>query len=446
MQGRRSVGSTAASLIASRRIAVGALVAAAIALGVVLLSNTSSSHQLRAVFTSALQVFPGQQVRIAGRTVGSVGSVGLDGGLAVVGLNVDPGSWPLHQGTTAELRFGSAAGYAARFVELHPGPASAPALPQDGVLAVAQTTAPVEFTQVFDTFSAPTRRALGGTLENTAAVLSGHTGDLAHALAHAGSLESFAGVQQDLGSDPHALSALVENASSVADALATRDGELPSLADSAATTFAALAANAGAQQQVLDRLPATLRTARGTLGHLDRSLTGLSALVAELKPGAVGLRQVAPVLRTTLVTLRRVAPRATETLRTGTATVPALSRFLSTGTRFLPGATRALTALNPMLACVRPYTPEIAGFASTWDGFTENFDGAGHYARILVQESPLIPGTKLNSVEATSLPTGGLQYAMPRPPGLNVGQPWFLPQCGAGPDSLNPKDDPENGG
>jgi hypothetical protein len=38
----------------------------------------------------------------------------------------------------------------------------------------------------------------------------------------------------------------------------------------------------------------------------------------------------------------------------------------------------------------------------------------------------------------------GLQYAEPRPPGLSVGQPWFLPQCGAGPNSLNPADDPEN--
>lgn len=38
----------------------------------------------------------------------------------------------------------------------------------------------------------------------------------------------------------------------------------------------------------------------------------------------------------------------------------------------------------------------------------------------------------------------GKSYAMPRPPGLSVGQPWFLPQCGAGPNSINPADDPEN--
>jgi hypothetical protein len=36
------------------------------------------------------------------------------------------------------------------------------------------------------------------------------------------------------------------------------------------------------------------------------------------------------------------------------------------------------------------------------------------------------------------------QYAEPRPPGLEVGQPYFLPQCGAGPNSINPAADPEN--
>jgi hypothetical protein len=186
-----------------------------------------------------------------------------------------------------------------------------------------------------------------------------------------------------------------------------------------------------------------LSTARGTLGHLDRSLTGLQALVADLKPGAASLRRVAPVLRDTLATLLLLAPRATQTLQSGTRSIPSVASFLAAATQFVPGVTRALEGTNPMLACLRPYTPEIAGFASTWMGFTGNYDGYGHYARILVQESPLIPGTGLTAVQATSLPTGGLRYAMPRPPGMNVGQPWFLPQCGAGPNSLNPQLDPE---
>jgi hypothetical protein len=33
---------------------------------------------------------------------------------------------------------------------------------------------------------------------------------------------------------------------------------------------------------------------------------------------------------------------------------------------------------------------------------------------------------------------------MPRPPGWNEGKPWFLPQCGAGPDAVDPTKDPED--
>jgi len=36
-----------------------------------------------------------------------------------------------------------------------------------------------------------------------------------------------------------------------------------------------------------------------------------------------------------------------------------------------------------------------------------------------------------------------MTYGFPRPPGTDAGQPWFLPQCGAGPDALDPNKDPE---
>jgi phospholipid/cholesterol/gamma-HCH transport system substrate-binding protein len=401
-------------------------------------------HELRAVFQSAVQVFPGQQVRIAGRTVGSIRSVGLDGGLAVVAMSIDGQDWPLTQGTTAELRYGSAAAYASRFIELHPGPASAAPLPEGGILTLASTTTPVEFDQVFNTFTPAARANLGGTLHHTAQTFAGHAGDLAAAVDAAGGLQSAAGLQHDLGTDRYALGALVDSAARTVHGLRVRDTELQQFVTSAATTFQALAANAGAQQAALDRLPTTLAAGRQTLGRLDTSLVGLSSLVRDLRPGAAGLRQVAPVLERTLATLLRVAPMATSTLQTGTRTVPSLRGFLSTATPFVPRVAKALAGFAPMLACIRPYTPEVAGFASTWTEFTSIFDHLGHYARILVQSSPLAPGTSLDSAQAVKLPTGGLSYAMPRPPGLNVGQPWYQPQCGAGPSALDPNFDPEN--
>ena len=99
-----------------------------------------------------------------------------------------------------------------------------------------------------------------------------------------------------------------------------------------------------------------------------------------------------------------------------------------------------------MAGCIRPYGPELSGFLSTWIGYTKGYDAQGHSARILVQAPPVPVGSPLSSKQAVDLHGGALKYAMPRPPGLNAGQPWFQPQCGAGPDALDPAKDPERPG
>ena len=90
----------------------------------------------------------------------------------------------------------------------------------------------------------------------------------------------------------------------------------------------------------------------------------------------------------------------------------------------------------------------MAGNLSTWAGYNKNFDNGGHYARTFpLQVNPLLPtGTPMNSQQIIGLLGGTLKYAMPRPPGLNAGDPWFQPECGAGPESLDVSKDPEGAG
>jgi phospholipid/cholesterol/gamma-HCH transport system substrate-binding protein len=98
--------------------------------------------------------------------------------------------------------------------------------------------------------------------------------------------------------------------------------------------------------------------------------------------------------------------------------------------------------------CLRPYTPELAGNLGTWTGYNQNYDRGGHYARTFpLQLNPLLlPGTPATTPQVIAAASGGLKYAMPRPPGLNAGQPWFQPQCDVGPASLDPSKDPEVSG
>jgi phospholipid/cholesterol/gamma-HCH transport system substrate-binding protein len=421
-----------------------ALAAAVLVALVIVLSSGGSGHQLRAVFAAAIQVRPGQDVRVAGRNVGTVSSVQLLDGTAVVGMSIDDAGWPVHVGTAASLRFGAAAAYASRYVELRPGPVGAPTLPNDGLLSEADTTTPVEFDQIYSTFDAATRGHLAGTISGAAQTLSHHGTDLARDLELGGpGIQNTADMLGDLGIDPAALRTLVAAGASTFAALRSHDAQLEGVVSNAAQTFSVFADNASAMQASIERFPTTMTASQHSLAHLDHSLVGLNELIGDLAPGAAGLLHVAPQLTRTLLTIQRVGPLARTTLGIGAQQFPTIAQFLAASTPLLPHLSKTFSQLTPMVACVRPYAPEIGGYLGTWQGGA--VDAAGHFGRIDIIQTPVAPGTSLTSAQAVAQSHGALQYAFPRPPGLNAGKPWFQSQCGAGANALNPADDPEAG-
>src|SRR5260370_2710162 len=87
---------------------------------------------------------------------------------AMIGCGIKDGRyWPLHQGTTATLRFGTTIGNGTRYISLSPGPASNPALPENGIITTNHTVAAVEFDEVFTTFDSSTRSPLQPPLPAT---------------------------------------------------------------------------------------------------------------------------------------------------------------------------------------------------------------------------------------------------------------------------------------
>src|SRR5207248_869476 len=127
----------------------------------------------------------------------------------------------------ARLRWGSTSGYSLRYVELRPGPASAPALSDDGLLPPARTTTPVELDQMFRIFRGRGRgdlRALVGELSDT---FGPRAKPLARALRDAPvGFDQLAEVLNALGADERALRTLVVAGDRTAGALAARDGQL----------------------------------------------------------------------------------------------------------------------------------------------------------------------------------------------------------------------------
>jgi virulence factor Mce-like protein len=419
-------------------------VVAVIAIVMLAAAGGSRPPILRAAFDGAVNVVPGQEVRIAGVKVGEVNSVREADGQAVLALQIDNSRvWPLHQGTVARLRYGTTVSYAARYVELFPGPRSAPALPDGGVLTSADTITPVEFDQIFNIYNAEARANLRGLIANGATDLQGQAADLSGALQNSpGAFDQLAGVMRELGGDRNDLGVLVHQGARTTAALEQVDGPLRALIDNLAGTFDELAAHASAQQASLERMPRTFATTRDTLARLNTSLTGLDGLVADIAPGARGLVRLAQPATAALSELQTVAPLATHTLASGTAASPGITRLLNEGSGFLPRLGKVLQQLTPAVGCVRPYAPELAGALSTWAGFAKNYDPIAHYARTLVQVLSYPAGVVSSSKQLLGA-APGTSYAFPRPPGLNAGQPWFQPQCDAGSSTLDATADPE---
>lgn len=424
-----------------RLVAVAALAAVVLALGFVLLSG--SSNTLYAGFDNANQVAEGQEVHVAGRTVGQVASIDLVDGQARAKLEVDDEVWPLPKGTRARVRWGSTTSYLSRYVELYPGKPGAGDLEEGAFLSRNQSS--FELDEAFRIFRGRTDDETRALVDDLGGALDGQGADLRRGVAAAPrGLDAAADLVRELSADEERLRTLAVAGDRTTSALAARQDDLRELVSSAAATMEEFAQHTRAQQRSLDRAPATFDTGTSTLARLHTSLAKLDGLMTDVRPGAPALRSMARTARGTLTSLRRVAPLASSTLDRGTVAAPRLKRLFDVATPFFPRATRALRTFNPMLACLRPYGPEIAGFLETWTGQIKNYDAQGHYARSFpVSVMPALPPGTQNTPEQALALQPGLSYAMPRPPGLNAGKPWLQPQCGAGADSLDPAKDPE---
>jgi ABC-type transporter Mla subunit MlaD len=447
-----------------------------VALGAVLFMNwaigtRSEPHHVRAEFTNAFNLVSGLPVDVGGLQVGMISGVQYDnstpGGGAIVTIGIsDSGYWPLHRGTTVQTRFGSTIGNGTRRLDLNPGPASAPVLSEGGIIESRDTLPTVDVDQVLNVFTQNTRTHLKQMLGNLAGGVSGQSKALHDGLNSAPPAVLAAnGVLSDLASDTYALQGLIINGNRLTATLATRATAISDLVTVAGRTFGVIAAHGTGVQQSIGHLPGALIQARSTLAMLDSSVGILSRLITDLRPGAAKLSPLASAAGPALAELRSIVPTGVATLRQATVAAPSITQLLKVGIPFMPKVQRVTSQLAPMVACIRPYAPELGGalvagnsWISTYvlerpnaaPGVT--FTGAKqgpyvrqHGVRAMAEASAsslhtIPPGISTKSfIDAT-----GMQYAEPRPPGLSVGQPWFLPQCGAGPNSLNPALDPEN--
>jgi phospholipid/cholesterol/gamma-HCH transport system substrate-binding protein len=371
---------------ASRLLAVGALIAVALLVTVLLLGG-GDDHKYKLLFQTGGQLVKGNQVLIGGSPAGSVDSIELtDDNQAEVAISVDQS---LHEGTTAVVRATSLSGVANHYISLTPGPDNSPTLKDDATLDGAATTTPVDLDQLFDTFNGPARKSLRQFIQGFSDTYVGKGTQANRTYKYfAPSLNATDRLLRELDRDEGVFTNFIINSGRVFTAVSDRSNDLTGLISNSNRALGAIASQNEAFDRSLQVLPGTLRQANTTFVNLRATLDDLDPLVNTSKTATRDLdpflRKAQPVLHRAVpvfTDLRKVVslPGANNDLADSIKALPKLEPRAATA---FPAAVRASDSSLPFISFARPYTPDLLGAFTALGQATAFYDANGHFARV----------------------------------------------------------------
>jgi phospholipid/cholesterol/gamma-HCH transport system substrate-binding protein len=369
------------------RVLSGGALLAGVALVLIVLFSSGGGRTYHLLFANGGQLVAGNQVLVGGQPIGKVDGITLThDDRADVTISVDEG---LRQGTTAVIRATSLSGIANRYVSITPGPNDGSELPDGATLGGANTTAPVDLDQLFNTFKPRTRQAVRQIVRGSATIYSGDSAQVQKTTKYlAPSLSATRRLFAELTRDSRPFTQFLTYGSQTLKAVARRRSELSALTANANQTFGAIASQNRALDRSLVALPPALRQANTTFTNVRSTLDDLTPVVNEAKPAT---RDLAPFLRKLRPVAQRAVPVVTNLRRA--VNRPGRGNDLTDALRQLPRAShgasvnvprvvRALNASQPTIQVARPYTPDLAGFLTKYGQVSSYYDANGHYARV----------------------------------------------------------------
>ncbi len=371
----------------ARAIALGALVAAAVLVAVLLLGGESPT-KYRAIFQNAGQLVSDNDVQIGGRRIGRVTDIKLtDDNRAIVDFEVEKDYAPLRDGTRALIKATSLSGIANRYIVLTPG--NGRELDEGATLQEDDTTSIVEIDQLFNTLDDDTRKALQQVIRGSATQFR-DKGDRANAATKYfnPTLSTTRRLVNEIGRDERTLQRFLIDGANAMTALAERREDLTDLVTNSNLASQGIAAESDALADILARLPDTMRRANSTFVNLRATLGDLDVLVEESKPATRRLapffRELRPLVRDARPTIRdlRLAitrPGDDNDLVELTQKAP---RLAAVARPALNNTTAAIRRSLPVLDFSRPYLPELTGWFRDFGQAGANYDANGHFGRI----------------------------------------------------------------
>jgi phospholipid/cholesterol/gamma-HCH transport system substrate-binding protein len=335
-----------------------------------------AGYRIQAVFPETGLLVPGEDVRIAGVTIGRVVAVSARGTSSLVRMDIDQQYAPVPRDTRAILRSKTLLGEA--YIELSTGTRTAPKLADGATIPRSQIQPSQALDRVLNSFDTPTQHNLQALLLGLGASLKGRGQYLNDAFGNFDpAVTELSQVVDLLNGQQGNLKALIGNGGSVLQTLGSRGSELRSLITAGEQVMSAtaqrnaqLTATVGAMPPFLSQLRQTLRTLNTTLGIARPSLDALAPVAPLLTPALRGLLR----LSGPAIDLLGSAPHV---LRAALVALPAVRRFTLA---FRPATDQLYAAalqLAPVIELAAEYRRELLAGMSNLSAMLEAGGPAG---------------------------------------------------------------------
>jgi phospholipid/cholesterol/gamma-HCH transport system substrate-binding protein len=393
--------------------------AAAVVVGGGLLVTTAATggdYDVSVVLDNASNVVEGGPVMVNGFEAGHVRSIHVENGKALVALALTRDFAPLHEG--ARIITGWKATLSERRLEITDGPQTSASVPEGGMVPGEQPAA-VELDDVLAALDEPTRAHLSSFVQRLNSTLAGREKNTAATLAAAGpALDALGRITQVVGSDEPAINDLVVRLNQMMAVLAKRDGEVRDVVGNLSAVTQDVAARREKLRGTLTELPPTLVALRGTMKGIRDVADDAVPLLKDLTPATAKLGPLARDLKPVMQDLRPLAADLRPALASANEVLQYTPGLLDGAHALLPQGETALNKSAQAVNYLRPYTPELTGYLSTWASAFANYDANGNFARFVALGSA-------TSVDANPgiIPPGLTDDPYPAPGGV-VNQPW----------------------
>jgi phospholipid/cholesterol/gamma-HCH transport system substrate-binding protein len=414
--------------VIGRVAAVGAVIVAAVAVAVVLLSSGGDERTYTLRFQNAAQLVKGNLVQVSGRQVGEVTDISLtDDGQAAVEISIADDAYALRQGTRAIVRASSLSGIANRYIDLQLPPGTARKIPDGGTIPQRYTTTAVDLDEIFNVFDPDTRRGLSEVIRGFATSYAGKGPQANAAIVYLN--PSFAATSRlfrELVHDKPELRKFVTQSADLVTDVSERRDDLAGLVSNLNATNAAIGAQRDSLAEAIQRLPDFMRRSNATFVNLRATLRDLEPLVDESKPVAKKLRpflrELRPLARNARPTINDLSALIrrsganndlVELTRTNVPVrdiaVGPVNRNGKEREGAFPASTKALAGATPQLGFARPYAVDVVGWFNDFSQ-TGYYDANGGVGRVALHVSaftmdptgnpllPIAPNEVANSI------------------------------------------------